>query len=118
MKALLAVVVALDVPVLGTISDAQECARLALPELWPTAPHQVCQSDVLRDLLRKAFKADKQAKTAFRTRLPAKVRALCKQIKKYLASVSSPEVGQLAIINEDATGIVTARNTGGLQPLR
>jgi hypothetical protein len=55
MKALLALVVALGVKVLGTISDAQESELLALQELWPQVPHQVCQFHVLRDASKTAF---------------------------------------------------------------
>jgi hypothetical protein len=69
MKALLAPVVALDVKVLGTISDAQESELLALQELWPEVPHQVCQFHVLRDASKTAFEADKAVKTAMRKRL-------------------------------------------------
>lgn len=48
MKTLLAPVVELGVRVLGTISDAQESELLALQELWPEVPHQVCQFHALR----------------------------------------------------------------------
>jgi len=54
MKALLASVVALGVNVLGTISDAQESELLAVEELWPEVPHQVCQFHVLRDASKTA----------------------------------------------------------------
>jgi hypothetical protein len=43
MKALLAPVAGLDVPVLGTITDAQESELQAVEQLWPEVPHQVCQ---------------------------------------------------------------------------
>ena len=55
--------------VLGTISDAQESELLAVQELWPEVPHQVCQFHVLRDASKAAFEADKQVKTAMRKRL-------------------------------------------------
>src|SRR5260221_9008435 len=58
MKALLAPVVALDARVLGTISDAQESELLALEQLWPEVPHQVCQFHALRDASQLAFEAD------------------------------------------------------------
>jgi hypothetical protein len=58
MKALLAPVVALEVKVLGTITDAQESELLAVEELWPEVPHQVCQFHVLRDAAQPAFEAD------------------------------------------------------------
>jgi hypothetical protein len=54
MKALLAPVVVLGVKVLGTISDAQESELLALEQLWPEVPHQVCQFHVLRDASKSA----------------------------------------------------------------
>jgi hypothetical protein len=116
MKALLAPVVALGVKVLGTISDAQESELLAVQQLWPDAPHQVCQFHVLRDASKSAFEADKQVKTAMRKRLQPKVREVRKQIKKRAATAAPTEAEQLAVLDEYATGIVTALNTDGLQP--
>jgi len=75
--------------VLGTISDAQTSERLAVQELWPDVPHQVCQFHVLRDASKTAFEADKQVKTARRKRRQPKVRAVRKQIKQHLATASS-----------------------------
>jgi hypothetical protein len=54
MKTLLAPVVALGVKVLGTITDAQESELLAVKELWPQVPHQVCQFHALRDAAKSA----------------------------------------------------------------
>ncbi|MGB8344953.1 MAG: hypothetical protein WCD86_08715 [Ktedonobacteraceae bacterium] len=118
MKALLAPVVALEVKVLGTISDAQESELLAVQELWPDVPHQVCQFHVLRDASKAAFEADKQVKTAMRKRLQPKVREVRKQIKKHLSTASPDEAKQLAVLDDYATGIVTALNTDGLQPFK
>src|SRR5256885_1275340 len=58
MKALLAPVVALEVKVLGTITDAQESELKAVEELWPQVPHQVCQFHALRDASQSAYAAD------------------------------------------------------------
>src|SRR5579864_1783597 len=88
MKALLAPVVALGVKVLGTISDAQESELLALEQLWPEVPHQVCQFHVLRDASKSAFEADKAVKTAMRKRVQPKVREVRKQRKQHLAMAS------------------------------
>ena len=118
MKTLLAPVVALEVKVLGTMSDAQESELLAVQELWPDVPHQVCQFHVLRDASKPAFEADKQVKTAMRKRLQPKVREVRKQIKKLLTTASSDEAKQLAVLDEYAAGIVTALNTDGLQPFK
>ncbi len=76
MKALLAPVGALGVKVLGTMTDAQESELLAVEEVWPEVPHQVCQFHVLRDASKSAFEADKQVKTAMRKKLQPKVRAV------------------------------------------
>ena len=118
MKALLAPVVALGVKVLGTISDAQESELLALQELWPDVPHQVCQFHALRDASKSAFEADKAVKTAMRKRLQPKVREVRKQIKKHLTTASPQEAQQLTVLDDYATGIVTALNTDGLQPFK
>jgi hypothetical protein len=86
MKALLAPVVALEVErkvkVLGTITDAQESELLAVKELWPQVPHQVCQFHALRDASQSAFEADKAVKTAMRKHLQPKVRAVRQQRKQ------------------------------------
>jgi hypothetical protein len=108
--------VALGVKVLGTITDAQESELLAVEELWPEVPHQVCQFHALRDASKAAYETDKQVKTAMRKRLQPKVRALRKQIKKRLATASPDEAKQLAVLDDYATGVLTALNTDGLQP--
>jgi len=122
IKALLSPVVALErerkVKVLGTITDAQESELLAVQELWPDVPHQVCQFHVLRDASTTAFEADKAVKTAMRKRLQPKVREVRKQIKKHLATVSPQEAEQLAVLDDYANGIITALNTDGLQPFK
>lgn len=116
MKALLAPVVDLDVKVLGTISDAQESELLALQELWPEVPHQVCQLHVLRDASKKAFEMDKQVKTAMRKQLQPKVKEVRLQIKRRLSTAEPEEATQLAVLDDYAMGISTALNTDGLQP--
>ncbi len=69
MKDLLAPVVALGVRVLGTISDAQESELLAVEQLWPNVPHQVCQFHALREAIKPAYEADRKVKTAMRKQL-------------------------------------------------
>jgi hypothetical protein len=122
MKALLAPVVALGVErkvkVLGTITDAQESELKAVQELWPEVPHQVCQFHALRDATQPAYAADKAVKTAMRKQLQPKVRAVRKQLKKQIPKSSPKEAEQLAVLDEYASGIVTALNTDGLQPFK
>src|SRR2546425_2744824 len=120
MKALLASVVALEVErkvkVLGTITDAQESELKAVQELWPEAPHQVCQFHVLRDASQGAYAADKQIKTAMRKQLQPKLRAVRKQLKKQIPKAKPEEAEQLAVLDDYASGILPALNTDGPQP--
>ena len=81
---------------------------LALQELWPDVPHQVCQFHALRDASKSAFEADKAVKTGMRKRLQPKVREVRKQIKKHLTTTSPQEAQQLTVLDDYATGIVTA----------
>jgi hypothetical protein len=118
IKALLAPVVALEVPVLGTITDAQESELQAVEQLWPQVPHQVCQFHALRDASQSAFEADKQVKTAMRKKLQPKVRAVRKQLKKQIPTASPEEGRQLAVLDDYASGMLTAFNTDGIQPFK
>jgi hypothetical protein len=116
MKELLRPVVALGVKVLGTITDAQESELLAVEQLWPTVPHQVCQFHALRDASKPAFEADRKVKTAMRKTLQPKVRAVRKQLKRDLGKVSQAEAEQLAVLDDYATGLLTALNRDGIAP--
>jgi hypothetical protein len=116
MKALLAPVVALGVRVLGTITDAQESELLAVEELWPKVPQQVCQFHALRDASQGAFEADKKLKTTIRKQLQPKIRTVRKQLKKQIPQANPEEAEQLAVLDDYAWGVVTALNTDGLQP--
>jgi hypothetical protein len=116
MKALLAPVVALEVKVLGTITDAQESELLAVKELWPEVPHQVCQFHALRDAAKPAFEVDKQVKTAMRKALQPKVRTVRKQLKRDIPQASADEAEQLAVLDAYAAGVLAALNRDGLAP--
>ncbi len=116
MKRLLAPVAALQIPVLGTISDAQESEEMALQELWPQAPHQVCQFHVLREASRPAFEEDCTIKKEMRKSLQPKVRSMRKQLKKQIEQVTEAEAEQLAVVSDYALGVQTALNLDGTLP--
>jgi len=116
IKELLRPVVALGVKVLGTITDAQESELLAVEQLWPKVPHQVCQFHALRDAAKPAFEADRKVKTAMRKTLQPKVRAVRKQLKRDIPKGLPTEAEQLAVLDDYATGILTALNRDGLAP--
>jgi hypothetical protein len=85
--------------------------------LWPEVPHQVCQFHALRDASQSAFEADKKIKTAMRKQLQPKLRAVRKQRKQ--ADSQGQALGrakQLAVLDDYASGILTAVNIDGLQP--
>src|SRR5260221_8337751 len=58
LKQLLAPVVALQVPVIGVISDAQPTELQAVAEVWPETPHQICQLQAMREEGRLIYTAD------------------------------------------------------------
>jgi hypothetical protein len=118
MKALLAAVVALDVPVLGTITDAQESELQAVEQLWPDVPHQVCQFHALREASRPGFNADRKIKTAMRKHLQPKVREVRKQLKAQLPQAAPAEAAQLAVLDDYALGMLTALNFDGTLPFK
>jgi hypothetical protein len=116
MKELLKPVVALGVKVLGTITDAQESELMAGEQLWPEVHHQVCQFHALRDASKPSFEADRKVKTAMRKSLQPKVRAVRKQVKRDISTGSPTEAEQLAVLDDYATGMLTALNRDGTAP--
>lgn len=48
-----------DVPVLGVVSDAQESIRLAVAEVFPGVPHQLCHYHALREAAEPLWEADR-----------------------------------------------------------
>jgi len=46
-------------PVLGVISDAQESIRLAVADVFPRVPHQLCQYHALREAAEPLWEADR-----------------------------------------------------------
>ncbi len=63
IKSLLAPVVALGLPVLGAISDAQDSLGKALAELWPYIPYQTCQFHYLREAAGPIYELDRSKRS-------------------------------------------------------
>jgi hypothetical protein len=116
MKALLAPGAALDVKVLGTITDAQESEVLAVEHLWPEVPHQVCQFHALRDASKLAFEADRKVKTALRKQLQRKVKVVSRQLGRDIPKAATAEAEQLSVLADYATGALSALNRDGTAP--
>ena len=50
---------AAGLPVLGVVSDAQESIRLAVADVFPGVPHQLCQYHALREAAEPLWEADR-----------------------------------------------------------
>lgn len=59
LGALLRPVRACGLPVLGVVSDAQESIRLAVANVFPGVPHQLCQYHALREAAEPLWEADR-----------------------------------------------------------
>ncbi len=61
-------VVALDLPLVGVLSDAQSTELQAVAELWLEVPHQICQFHAIREAGRLVYTLDHHAKIELRVR--------------------------------------------------
>jgi hypothetical protein len=116
MKARLSPIAGLKVKVLGTITDAQESELMAVEQLWPQVPHQVCQFHVLRDASKPAFEADRKVKTAMRKQLQRKVKVVHQQLSRDIPKASAAEAEQLSVLADYASGALCALNRDGTAP--
>ena len=116
LKEVLAPVLSLKVPVLGTISDAQESEVMALSELWPNVPHQTCQFHALDKASRPIFKEDNQIKAEMRGSIQEGVVSIRKQIRAQKDDVSEAEAQQLEILDDYALGVQAVLSRKGKAP--
>lgn len=122
LKQLLAPVVALEVPVIGVISDAQPTELQAVAELWPNIPHQICQFHAIREAGRLIYNADHQVKTDMRIRMQERTHTYRHELHKRLREAEeskaeqAKEITQLQILEEYAAMVEGALNIDGLKP--
>lgn len=123
IKSLLAPVVALGLPVLGAITDAQESLINAIAELWPDVPHQLCQFHYLRDAADPIYEFDRSTRTAMRKEIGRKVHETRKQLARHLQTEPATpteeqqrEREQLAVLADYALGIQCSLNFEGTAP--
>jgi len=94
LSVLLAPVVALELPILATVSDKQGCVRKVLEETWPEVPHQWCQSHFLGNATRPIYKQDGALKTDLRKTIRKAVRESIKEVlSEPEGAVFSPSAG-------------------------
>jgi hypothetical protein len=124
LKQLLAPVVALKVPVIGVISDAQPTELQAVAELWPNIPHQICQFHAIREAGRLIYNADHRVKTDMRIRMQERTHAYRHDLHKRLREAEErqeeqeQEIKQLQILEEYAAMVEGALNLESKAPFQ
>jgi len=120
LKQILAPAVALNLPVVGTISDAQPTELRALAEFWPQVPHQICQFHAIREAGRLIYNADHRIKTDLRIRMQEKTHELRQKLHQEIQEMKGQdckderELKQLLILEEYTAMVEGAVNYGGL----
>lgn len=121
IKRLLAPVLALGLPILGAVSDAQESLCQAIAALWPDIPHQLCQFHYLREASRPIDELDRGLRKQIRKQIQQSVRATRDQLERQAAAraeTEPEEAEQLAVLSDDALSVQTALNLDGQQPFK
>lgn len=116
IKQILAPIVSLSIPVLGTISDAQQAEIQALLQLWPDAPHQTCQFHALREAGAVALAEDRKVKKEIRKKIQSKAKDVRKDLKEQMHHAEASEKAQLEILDECALGLQAVLNQDGIAP--
>jgi hypothetical protein len=124
LKQILAPIVALNLPVIGAISDAQTTELQAIAELWPDIPHQICQFHVLRDAGRLISQFDVRVRNDMRARMKQKTHEYRQNLQKRLKEAETQEERneqereQLSLLEEYAAVTEGALQIGSLAPFR
>lgn len=111
LTVLLAPVVALQVPVLGVISDAQPTILQAVAEVWPRVSHQMCPFHALPDAGRLISNADHRVKTKLRRRIQEKVHQYRQDLPRRLRNAetqpepNTPEIAQFHLLETYAATV-------------
>lgn len=122
LKQILAPVVALKLPLIGVISDAQSTELQAVAELWPTVPHQICQFHALREAGRLIYNADHRVKTDMRIRMQQKTHEYRQHLRKRLREAeekqegNEQEIEQFHILENYAAMVEGVLNIDGSKP--
>jgi hypothetical protein len=84
LKQMLAPVVALNLPDIGVISDAQPTELQAVADLWPGVAHQICQFHAIREAGRLIYNADARVRKDMRIRMQQKTHEFRQNLHKRL----------------------------------
>lgn len=116
---LLRPVQAMGLPVLGVISDAQESVRLAVAEVFPGVPHQLCQYHALREATEPLWEADRhllvQVKKALRPLRDVEERARRRTAERQVAGQAADPTD--AVVLDTVLALRQVVRERGTQPL-
>jgi hypothetical protein len=124
LKQLLEPVVALQVPVLGVISDAQPTELQAVADFWPEIPHQICHFHAIREAGRLIYNADHRVKTDMRISMQERTHAYRHNLHTRLQEAekskeeNEQEINQLQILEEYAATVEGALNLESHPPFQ
>lgn len=124
LKQILSPVVALELPVIGVISDAQPTELQAVAEVWPDIPHQICQFHVIRDAGRLIYQADTRVRNDLRARIKQKTHEYRQNLHKRLKEADGQEEKheqereQLHILEEYAATVEGALQSDSKAPFQ
>jgi Transposase, Mutator family len=123
IKQVFSPVLALGIPVIGIISDAQKSLIDAISALWPDVPHQTCQFHYLQEAARPIFEVDRGIRAKMRKNLTEKLRPLRPQIERRIQSIAQEETeesrierGQLHIISDYVGAAQSSLHVNGKLP--
>jgi hypothetical protein len=122
LKQILAPVVALNLPILGVISDAQVTELQAITDLWPDIPHQICQYHALKEAGRMVYNADSRTKTEMRVRMQEKTHDFRRDLQKRVQESvekeenNEQEIAQFQLLDEYAAAVRGTLNRDSTAP--
>jgi hypothetical protein len=116
LKQVLAPVVALELPILGVISDAQESQLQAIAELWPGTAHQICQFHAFKEAGRLIYVFDHRIKTDLRIRMQQKTHEYRQDLARRKQQAQEEEAKQLVILDEYAATVEGTLNLDSRAP--
>jgi hypothetical protein len=122
LKQVLAPVVALDLPVVGVRSSAQPTELQAVADLWPQAPHQICQFHAIREAGRLIYVADHRVRNEVRIRMQQKTHEYRQDLHKRLKRAeehrekNAAEIDQFQVLEEYAAMVEGALNLESVTP--
>src|SRR5260221_8199322 len=116
IKQVLAPVVALQLPIIGVISDALESQLQAVAELEPGTPHQICQLPAIRQTRRLTYGLDHRIKTDIRLRMQQKTHEYRQDLHRRMEQGQGEEAKQLAVLERHAATVEGALNVDATTP--